>query len=344
LGGDNELRSETWVTIYDLNGNVLQSIRFHTSCSQPLALGNQFGGIQLVGFLNKNGQGDGDIPPAPEVRLNLCPVYGKPQKLTMLYTGDNIIDHTQDPSKVTISGNPMFASPVIIVASEKANGGGKVYFSGQVALGETFVIDAKLGGDNELRSETWVTIYDLNGNVLQSIRFHTSCSQPLTIGDQFGAIQLVGFLNKNGLGEGDIPAVRANLCPTYGKPQRLTMVYTGDNVIDHRQDPSKVTITGNPMFAPSVTIVASEKVNGGGKVYFSGQVALGETFVIDARLGGDSELRSETWVTIYDLNGNVLQSIRFHTSCSQPLAIGDQFGAIQLVGFLNKNGNGVPSG
>ena len=336
-GGRSELRSDTWVTIYDLNGNVLQSIKFHTSCSQPLALGDQFGGIQLVGFVNKNGLGEGDIP---AIRANLCPTYGKPQLLTMVYTGDNVVDHRQDPSRVTITGDPMFAALVHVVASEKANGGGDVYFSGQVALGETFVIDATLAGRSELRSDTWVTIYDLNGNVLQSIRFHTSCSQPLALEDQFGGIQLVGFANKNGLGEGDIPAIRANLCPTYGKPQLLTMVYTGDNVVDHRQDPSKVTITGNPMFAALVHVVASEKANGGGDVYFSSQVALGETFVIDSTAGGRSELRADTWVTIYDLNGNLLQSIRFHTSCSQPLALEDQFGGIQLVGFFNKNGLG----
>ena len=35
----------------------------------------------------------------------------------------------------------------------------------------------------------------------------------------------------------------------------------------------------------------------------------------------------------------VLQSIKFHTSCSQPLTIGDQFGAIELVAFVDKNGN-----
>jgi hypothetical protein len=29
---------------------VLQRIEFHTSCSQPLELGDQYGGIQLVGF------------------------------------------------------------------------------------------------------------------------------------------------------------------------------------------------------------------------------------------------------------------------------------------------------
>ena len=131
---------------------------------------------------------------------DVCETYDKPQILTMLYTGDNVNDNAQDPSKVVITGNPMFADPVLIIASEKENGGGKVYFNGQVNLGETFVIDAKLAGDSELRAETYVTIYDLNGNVLQSIKFHTSCSQPLALGDQFGAIELVAFVNKNGSG------------------------------------------------------------------------------------------------------------------------------------------------
>ena len=342
LAGDSELRSETWVTIYDLNGNVLQSIKFHTSCSQPLALGDQFGGIQLVGFQDKNGNGEGEIPPGAEIRADLCETYEKPRLLTMLYTGDNVVDHYQDDGKVVVTGDPMFAMPVRIIASEKENGDGKIYFDGMVNVGETFVIDAALAGDSELRSETWVTVYDANGNVLQSIKFHTSCSQPLTIGDQFGSVQLVGFLDKNGNGEGQIPPeaeVRVDLCETFEKPRQLTMLYTGDNILDHYQDDGKVAVTGNPMFASPVRIIASERVNGGGKVYFDGMVNVGETFVIDAALAGDSELRSETWVTIYDANGNVLQSIKFHTSCSQPLTIGDQFGAIELVAFVDKNGN-----
>jgi hypothetical protein len=341
--GDSELRSETWVTIYDLNGSVLQSINFHTSCSQPLALGDQFGGIQLVGFQDKNGGGEGEIPPGAEVRADLCENYGKPQLLTMVYTGDNVNDNSQDASKVSITGDPLFTSPVRIVASEKEFGDGKVYFDGVVDVGETFLIDARTAGDSELRSETWVTIYDLNGSVLQSINFHTSCSQPLALGDQFGGIQLVGFQDKNGGGEGEIPPgaeVRADLCENYEKPQLLTMVYTGDNVNDNSQDASKVSITGDPLFTSPVRIVASEKEFGDGKVYFDGVVDVGETFLIDARTAGDSELRSETWVTIYNLNGSVLQSINFHTSCSQPLALGDQFGGIQLFAFADKNGAG----
>ena len=36
-------------------------------------------------------------------------------------------------------------------------------------------------------------IIALNGDVLQSVSFHTSCSQPLKFGDQFGANMLIGF-------------------------------------------------------------------------------------------------------------------------------------------------------
>ena len=32
--------------------------------------------------------------------------------------------------------------------------------------------------------------YDMNGNLLQFVEFHTSCSQPLNVGDQFGSILL----------------------------------------------------------------------------------------------------------------------------------------------------------
>jgi hypothetical protein len=34
--------------IQDQEGNLLQHIEFHTSCSQPLDLGDQYGGIQLI--------------------------------------------------------------------------------------------------------------------------------------------------------------------------------------------------------------------------------------------------------------------------------------------------------
>jgi hypothetical protein len=32
--------------------------------------------------------------------------------------------------------------------------------------------------------------------------------------------------------------------------------------------------------------------------------------------------------------GVTLQSLRFHTSCSQPLLVGDQFGSVIVTGFF----------
>jgi hypothetical protein len=401
---------------------------------------------------------------------DLCDTYGKPQLLTMRYTGDNVNDNSQDPRKVVISGDPLFASPVYIVASEKDNGGGKVYFDGVVNLDEDFVIDATLPGDTELRADTRVTVYDLSENVLQSIKFHTSCSQPLEFGDQFGSIQLVGFQDKNGGGEtppdptpgdigedADVPTgpiaaegdgiqwtylvtnpgdvalsdigvvddngtpddpsddfaaapveeggfnvgdsdsdglldigeewrfqatgtaqlgQYANLgkatgtfdgamvmdtdpshyigtfpagdpCDVLGKPAQLTMVYTGNNVISHSQDPSKVVVDPLTITAPATAyILATDKANpddAAALVYFSWNVNLGDSFVLDATVAGLSRFKASTHVYIFDSQGGtLLQSIEFHTSCSQPLHLGDEFGNIQLVGFVEEGA--VPGG
>jgi uncharacterized repeat protein (TIGR01451 family) len=416
-----------------------------------------------------------------QVGGDLCDAFGKPAQLTMLYTGDGpeATSHSQDPSKVSVTGDPNDASPVLIIASEKALAGGKIYSSGTVNLGESFVIDATLGGDSSLRADTYVTIYDAAGTtVLQQIKFHTSCSQPLFLGNQWGAIQLTGFEDSSGngatlpppdgdfgvdadtptgptantgdtiqwtyfatntgdlsltdvvvtddngtagdasddfaaaplleggfnVGDGNLnglldpgeewlfqatgiaglgqyanigtvvaqPLVDGNpsgdpvsdtdpshylgvfggdLCESFGKPAQLTMLYTGDGpeATSHSQDASKVVVTGDPNDASPVYIVASKDPLGGGEVYFAGTVDLGGEFVIDSTLAGKSNLPSSTHVTIYASQGGaVLQQIEFHTSCSQPLFIGDQFGAIQLVGFVDVNGNGpgvpVPTG
>ena len=70
-------------------------------------------------------------------------------------------------------------------------------------------------------------------------------------------------------------------------------------------------------------------------------VNLNTTFPIDATAVAESKLKSKTFVHIFDQqNGTLLQTIEFHTSCSQPLVLGDQFGAIQLREYLGENGTG----
>jgi hypothetical protein len=91
----------------------------------------------------------------------------------------------------------MFEGIVRIRASNKSDpndGGAKVWHDDQVMLGSTFLIDATLAGDTKLPAETWVHIFDTSDNLLQTVRFHTSCSQPLNEFDQFGAILLLDFI------------------------------------------------------------------------------------------------------------------------------------------------------
>ncbi len=393
---------------------------------------------------------------------DLCETYGKPAMLTLRYLGGNEVQHHQDPGKVAATGDPGATQPVMIIVSEKANGGGKVYFSGLVALGDQFSALASQAGDSALRSEIHVTVLD-GAAVLQSIKFHTSCSQPLHLGDRFGSVVLVGFMDQDGgeetLPEPDLDDIgqdadqptgpvgqvgdsvtwtylvtatdtvtqpvitddsgtpgdpsddftpnpvtgvngfnvgdenednainpgeewvftysstvrigqhsslavlvaqtaaslpqpvtdsdpshhlgqfQGDLCETYGKPAMLTLRYLGGNELQHHQDPGKVAATGDPGATGPVTIIVSEKANGGGKVYFSDLVALGDQFSALASAAGDSTFRSEIHVTVLD-GAAVLQSIKFHTSCSQPLHLGDRFGSVELVDFGDKDGRG----
>ena len=68
------------------------------------------------------------------------------------------------------------------------------------------------------------------------------------------------------------------------------------------------------------------------KVWFEGLVDRSNgVFNIDATNAGEDKLKSNTWVLIFDSRGGrLLQKINFHTSCSQPLAVGDQFGSLIL--------------
>ena len=126
----------------------------------------------------------------------------------MLYTGDNVQNHNQDPRKVKVEGDPDFAPEVHIIAADKKLRDlhrAKIFFDGNVLLGDTFGIDATAAGENKLRAETYVHIFNLGSEWLQSIKFHTSCSQPLALGDEFGGVQLVGFIGEHGTTAGLLP-------------------------------------------------------------------------------------------------------------------------------------------
>ena len=133
-------------------------------------------------------------PPPPSV--DQCKDGFKTQLLEMQYTGENCAasNNAQDPKKTLCEGDPGYNSKVFIRVSDKENpddSKAKVWFKGMVDLNDTFGIDATNAGEDKLKSNTWALIYDnRGGRLLQKINFHTSCSQPLAIGDQFGSLVL----------------------------------------------------------------------------------------------------------------------------------------------------------
>ncbi len=335
-GGEDKLKSDTYVYIFTADGNtLLQSVKFHTSCSKELHLDDQFGSLILRGFIP-----EGQCEP-PGGGDDECDGGLKPCALGMRYTGEDCTasNHGQDAGKVVCSGDPMFTDPVYIRVGEKDNPwdfGGKIFFEGTVALNGMFDIEAALGGETELKADTRVHIYTSDGSQwLQSIKFHTSCSQPLRIGDQFGSLVLETFVPK---GQCDVPE-GGDSC-LLGNPCLLTMEYTGEDCTasNHAQDAGKVVCSGDPVFTDPVYIRVGEKDNPwdfGGKIFFQGTVALNGLFDIEAALGGEDVLKADTRVHVYTSDGSQwLQSIKFHTSCSQPLRVGDQFGSLILRVFV----------
>ena len=284
------------------------------------------------GQVSADANGNG-IPDECELGESCCD-YGKPRVLTMLYTGADCsaTSHWQDPANVNCDDfGPLPATVFIVASNQPVDGGNPLFwFEGTVNLGETFDVDAANAGRTRLKGTTHIHIFDSEGGtLLQTVQFHTSCSAPLVRGDQYGASLLVDCIGED----------EGSFCVDAAKPQVLTMRYTGEDcsASDHSQDPSKVSCDGDPMFEPVVRIRASDKSNpnhGHASVWFDGTVELDSTFDIDATNAGETKLKANTWVHVFDANDVLLQTIRFHTSCSQPLYPDDQFGSLVLIEFI----------
>jgi|GEM_PF-3263955 len=144
------------------------------------------------------------------------------------------------------TGDPEDASPVRIVASSRPDidaPKAEIYFDGEVNLGETFAIDALTAGRSRLKGETYVQIFDpLTDDLLGTVQFHTSLSQPLVLGDQFGAIRLVGFIGDDGARAGIVPVEMLT-----GLSGFVFEDFNGDGLVDldeYAVTGATVTLTG----------------------------------------------------------------------------------------------------
>jgi len=317
--GRDRLESATRVQVFRIaDGALLQDIEFHTSCSQPLFRGDQFGSLIITDCSTESG---GTV-------IDECD-DGKPAMIVMNYTGDDCgaTSHAQDPNKVSCNGSIAYAPSVWILASKEGSPS-EIYFDGVVALGDDFILDAGLSGQDKFASSTQIEFLDpVSGALLQEVVFHTSCSQPLRGGDQFGAARVVDLIL-----EGETP--NSSYCADGVKAQKLDFVYTGRNAdaTNHQQDPDKVSVAGDADGEASVWILAF-KEDKPDEIFFDGVVGIMDLFTIDAHLDGEEKLPSSITVEIMTEGGVLLQEITFHASCSQPLVQGNQFGALMLSGF-----------
>lgn len=162
-----------------------------------------------------------EIPPPPHCE-------GKVESMIFEYLGGDCLQsyHSQEEGKVTCTGDSGNTSPVYIIVNNKdsaENDQAKIWFEGSVDMNGRFTALASNGGETRFTSDTRVHVFDQQGGTrIQYIKFHTSCSQPLNIGDQFGSLRLVGLDTT----ESD---------PFEAGPQCFQEPFCGDGIIQTRE-------------------------------------------------------------------------------------------------------------
>lgn len=239
--------------------------------------------------------------------------------------------------EVTCSGDPLEAQLVRILVTNKDNPydhGARVYFDDIVQLGGSFEAHSLAAGEVHFPGDVRVHVLTLGGAPLQFVKFKSDCNQPLQALDRFGAVVLLGAIAESAPAGG-----RTDHCLSGSRPTVVSLRYHGGDcaATSHLQDPSKVRCSGNAGGAPSAWIRATDKENPSdpnAHVWFEGQVTLGDEFELRAAAAGEARLKADTWVHVLSApsaSSAAVHSVRFHTSCSQPLVGGDRFGAFELI-------------
>ena len=284
------------------------------------------------------------IPPPPPT-VSDCD--GKVISMGLKYTGlgCEATSHTQRAKKVSCVGDPGLAEPVSVLVTDKK--GKKVWASQNgVSIGDIVLVEAANAKKKKLSGETKVSIFNAEGALIQETCFQTSCSEPLNVGDQFGSMRLVSITSNKGgtvveepedpdLCITEIPAVTGPHCQGQVRTLRLRYTGAGPSATNHTQDPSKVACSGDAGSASPVRIVITN--DNDDEVFLDtgtdASVTLGEVVDVVAQNGGQDVLGSVTKAKIYDKNGGLLEDIYFHTSCSQPLNLGDRFSSLEVFGM-----------
>jgi len=264
--GKHKFPANTFVKVSGGGGHhdIIEVDKFHTSCSQPFALGNQFGSIKVVSITSTQG-GTVTLEDEEEEEEDACVTeidvtppphcVGKITKLFLRYTGtDCSATMTSQPSDKwdCVDVNPMTGDPARIIVSDSASPSSTILFDSEpIAVGD--VIEVTPVGCSEFKSVTGFWIKDSDTNELkQDGYFHTSCSKPLNLGDQFGSLQVYGLTTTGGSGGGGGTV-------TLGSEVEYTYTVTNDTawpVVDVNVDDDKLgnIVTGDTIPAMSSAV------------------------------------------------------------------------------------------
>eukprot|EP00039_Didymoeca_costata_P007520 m.100759 g.100759 ORF g.100759 m.100759 type:complete len:1147 (-) comp13722_c0_seq2:122-3562(-) len=353
--------------VFDSSGKELSTLEIDASCYSPLKLGDEFGAFELINFLTENSFNALFCPPPVPYVPERCEICGtkigsskssakqgveykqakaKLTSFTLKYTGYNCLENcNEQESKSYVTGDPQGEPKVAIVIEGKKSS----YALKLVELDETFTLTSF---DNNFI----LHLFDMSGKLLSTVTLHTSCSVPIAFNDKYGSLTLVGFETTLGVTEDSCPPIYEPNCPqtTTTQPAQndclkkscgicsvgdlektklrsITLEFQGSNcVFDYCNDqPSdKWSVSGNVGLRDNVYIRSTSDA------YAShGNIAIGERFTIE-------DFKSETKVSLFVSQGSSypLSEITFHTSCSKPLSVNDQFGSLKVVAFETEDG------
>jgi hypothetical protein len=146
----------------------------------------------------------------------------------------------------------------------------------------------------------------------------------------FGGASVVKVHNSPSKPGATCPGTAGGLCAPKTHLKTLQFKYTGAScAASNNPQSGKATCSGDPAGAEPVRIIVTSK--DGKTTYYDSlvdSVDLGETFTAAAPAG--KSFAADTVVRIYK-GGTLLQTLGIHTSCSQPIAVGNKFGSLELT-------------
>ena len=372
-GSSTKLPTNTVINV----GGALTTL--HTSCSVAINVGQQVGNSLIItGFVNSLGSSTTFCPgptlepesaPACYASADQCPQAGPAPTCDVCMGGDGYggtnpnvqrlsFAYTGPSGTVTVAGlgsTSVFAGGWLVIANDG------VAF---MAAGEQNRYSGTWSGSN-LPANIWIS-----GAI--TVQLHTSCSEPLIVGQQVGsALTITGFTtnfaDETHASCAVAPAPACNLCPQCEMPTVCgVQMPTRPPTIAPTPPPSAAAPTNPPTipacqtvnvcaeygarpnaltfrYTPSVTIITPN--NQEGKARVEGSVSGPISIVCNKAIASPSQVQEGQAFTITPsgsrfgaetrciLTGFGSQMVTLHTSCSKALNTGDNFGSLNVIGF-----------